>query len=172
MIYADDNAVIEINGGKFKCKTPKWTLNCKDGSNAKIIVKGGRFYRFDPSNAETGDGEIEVPNGYHVEKSGNDWFVVYGDDHIGEEYRKVVYGEGEYDYAIVKPLRNYDFKTAIKKDNNVVLLGGNYEKKLDADYAFGANVIIDCGGYKLTCRDGTPVVSKEGLTVLHNGAVA
>ena len=171
MIYADDNAVIEINGGKFECKTPKWTLNCKDGSNAKIIVKGGRFYRFDPSNAETGEGEIEVPNGYHVEKSGNDWFVVYSDDHIGEEYRKVVYGEGEYDYAIVKPLKNYDFKKAIMKDNNVVLLGGNYEKKLAADYPFGANVIIDCGGYKLTYKDGTPVVSKEGLTVLNNGAV-
>lgn len=125
MIYADDNAVIEINGGKFKCKTPKWTLNCKDGSNAKIIVKGGRFYGFDPSNAETGEGEIEVPNGYHVEKSGNDWFVVYSDDHIGEGYRKVVYGEGEYDYAIVKPLRNYPFKEACRKDNNVVLLASS-----------------------------------------------
>ena len=170
MIYADDNAVIEINGGKFKCKTPKWTLNCKDGSNAKIIVKGGRFYRFDPSNAETGEGEIEVPNGYHVEKSGNDWFVVYSDDHIGEEYRKVVYGEGEYDYAIVKPLRNYPFKEACRKDNNVVLLASTMST-IDVDFAFGANLIIDCNGYKLTYRDGTPVVSKEGLTVLHNGAV-
>lgn len=171
MIYADDNAVIEINGGKFKCKTPKWTLNCKDGSNAKIIVKGGRFYRFDPSNAETGDGEIEVPNGYHVEKSGNDWFVVYSDDHIGEEYRKVVYGEGEYDYAIVKPLRNYPFKEACRKDNNVVLLASSMST-IDVDFAFGANLIIDCNGYKLTYRDGTPVMSKDGLTVLHNGAVA
>ncbi len=170
MIYADDNAVIEINGGKFKCKTPKWTLNCKDGSNAKIIVKGGRFYRFDPSNAETGEGEIEVPNGYHVEKSGNDWFVVYSDDHIGEEYRKVVYGEGEYDYAIVKPLRNYPFKEACRKDNNVVLLASSMST-IDVDFAFGANLIIDCNGHKLTYKDGTPVVSKEGLTVLNNGAV-
>ena len=171
MIYADDNAVIEINGGKFECKTPKWTLNCKDGSNAKIIVKGGRFYRFDPSNAETGEGEIEVPNGYHVEnKSGNDWFVVYSDDHIGEEYRKVVYGEGEYDYAIVKPLRNYPFKEACRKDNNVVLLASSMST-IDVDFAFGANLIIDCNGYKLTYRDGTPVMSKDGLTVLNNGAV-
>lgn len=170
MIYADDNAVIEINGGKFKCKTPKWTLNCKDGSNAKIIVKGGRFYGFDPSNAETGEGEIEVPNGYHVEKSGNDWFVVYSDDHIGEGYRKVVYGEGEYDYAIVKPLRNYPFKEACRKDNNVVLLASSMST-IDVDFAFGANLIIDCNGYKLTYRDGTPVMSKEGLTVFNNGAV-
>lgn len=170
LIFADDNAVIEINGGKFKCATPKWTLNCRDESNAKIIVKGGRFYQFDPSNAETGDGEIEVPKGYHVEKSG-EWFVVYSDDHLGEGYYKVVYGEGEFDYAICQPLRNYPFKEACRKDNNVVLLASSMST-IDVDFAFGANLIIDCNGYKLTYKDGTPVVSKEGLTVLHNGAVA
>ena len=41
LIYASDHATVEINGGKFQSKTPKWTLNCKDGDGAKIIVKGG-----------------------------------------------------------------------------------------------------------------------------------
>lgn len=174
MIYASNGAQIIIEGGTFYAPSYNWTLNCKDGSNAKIIVKGGTFYKFDPSNNGVGDGEIEIAEGYHVERrtDNTNYYTVYSDDHIGKEYKKVVYGEGEYDYAIVKPLKNYDFKMAIKKDNNVVLLGGNYEKKLDANYHFGANVIIDCGGYKLTYKDGTPVVSKEGLTVLHNGAVA
>ena len=78
LIYADNDATIEINGGTFKCVTPQWTLNCKDGTNAKITVKGGSFYQFDPSNANVGDGEIVVPTGYHVEQNG-DWFNVVAD---------------------------------------------------------------------------------------------
>ena len=78
LIYADNDATIEINGGTFKCVTPQWTLNCKDGSNAKITVKGGSFYQFDPSKAEVGAGEIIVPAGYHVEQDG-DWFKVVAD---------------------------------------------------------------------------------------------
>ena len=55
--------------------TPQWTLNCKDGSNAKITVKGGTFYQFDPSNANTGAGEIVVPDDYQVVQKG-DWYTV------------------------------------------------------------------------------------------------
>ncbi len=75
LIYADDGATIEINGGTFKAKTPQWTLNCQDGSTSKIIVKGGTFYKFDPSNAQTGEGEIVVPEGYKVVQNG-DWYTV------------------------------------------------------------------------------------------------
>ncbi len=78
LIYADNDATIEINGGTFQCVTPQWTLNCKDGSNAKITVKGGSFYQFDPSNANVGAGEIIVPTGYHVEQNG-DWYNVVVD---------------------------------------------------------------------------------------------
>lgn len=171
LIYASDHATVEINGGKFQSKTPKWTLNCKDGDGAKIIVKGGAFYNFDPSNPDTGDDDIIVPKGYHVEKSGY-WYTVYSDDHIGAGYAKVVYGEGENDYAVCKIMTGaYDIKTALKKDNNVVLLGANYTS-LALDFPFGENVIVDCNGYNLKYSDGTPVVSKEGLTVLNNGTKA
>ena len=78
LIYAEGNATIEINGGTFKCVTPQWTLNCKDGSNAKITVKGGSFYKFDPSNATVGEGEIFVAEGFHVEHVG-DWYKVVAD---------------------------------------------------------------------------------------------
>ena len=52
LIYASGNAQVEINGGEFKCETPKWTLNIKDKdrSTANIIVKGGKFHQFNPSN--------------------------------------------------------------------------------------------------------------------------
>ena len=78
LIYAADNAQITIKGGTFKCVTPKWTLNCKDGSNAKITVMGGSFYQFDPSNAQTGEGEVVVAAGYHVVQNG-DWYTVVAD---------------------------------------------------------------------------------------------
>ena len=78
LIYALGNATIEINGGTFKAVTPANTLNCKDGSHAKITVKGGSFYKYDPSNPTLGDNEVEVAAGYHVVQDG-DWFRVVAD---------------------------------------------------------------------------------------------
>ena len=78
LIYALGNATIEINGGTFKAVTPANTLNCKDGSNAKITVKGGSFYKYDPSNPTLGDNEVVVAAGYHVEQDG-DWYKVVAD---------------------------------------------------------------------------------------------
>ena len=78
LIYALGNATIEINGGTFKAVTPANTLNCKDGSNAKITVKGGSFYKYDPSNPTLGDNEVVVATGYHVVQDG-DWFNVVAD---------------------------------------------------------------------------------------------
>ena len=75
LIYALGNATIEINGGTFKAVTPANTLNCKDGSNAKITVKGGSFYKYDPSHPTLGDNEVVVAAGYHVEQNG-DWYTV------------------------------------------------------------------------------------------------
>ena len=75
LIYALGNAQIEINGGTFKAVTPANTLNCKDGSNAKITVKGGSFYMYDPSHPTMGANEVVVAAGYHVEQNGN-WFNV------------------------------------------------------------------------------------------------
>jgi hypothetical protein len=59
LVYASGNAQIEINGGEFECETPKWTLNIKDKdrATASIVVKGGKFHGFDPSNCE-----VEGPN--------------------------------------------------------------------------------------------------------------
>ena len=74
----DSGNTIEINGGTFKAVTPANTLNCKDGSNAKITVKGGSFYKYDPSNPTLGDNEVVVAAGYHVVQDG-DWFNVVAD---------------------------------------------------------------------------------------------
>ena len=44
LIYAKDGGKIVINGGTFKCATPKWTLNLQDTKGGEIVVKGGTFY--------------------------------------------------------------------------------------------------------------------------------
>ena len=65
---------VEIKGGTFQ-GDPQWTLNCQDDSGSVITVMGGSFYQFDPSNANTGEGEIVVPTGYKVVQDG-DWYTV------------------------------------------------------------------------------------------------
>ena len=75
LIYAEDNAKIIIEGGTFKCVSPAWTLNCNDNDAATITVKGGSFYKFDPSNVTVGEGEIFIAAGYKVVQNG-DWYNV------------------------------------------------------------------------------------------------
>ena len=78
LIYAKNGSVVEINGGYFECETPKWTLNSHDTNKGTFIVKGGTFYKYDPSNAETEPGGIVnfVAPGYKVIKDGNLYTVV------------------------------------------------------------------------------------------------
>ena len=48
-------------------------LNCKDGDNAKFIVNGGRFYKFNPETDNPG--EVVLGEGCTVTTDG-DWYVV------------------------------------------------------------------------------------------------
>ncbi len=72
-IYNAGGTVV-IKGGTFR-GDPQWTLNCQDGSGSVITVMGGSFYQFNPSNANTGKGEIVVADGYKVVQDG-DWYTV------------------------------------------------------------------------------------------------
>ena len=76
LIYASKNAQIEINGGTFKAAQPNRTLNCDDTTpNARITVKGGSFYKYDPSKPTLGDTEVVVADGFKVVQNG-DWYDV------------------------------------------------------------------------------------------------
>jgi hypothetical protein len=80
LIYASGTGHIEINGGIFEAATPEWTLNVKDvdykAGKANIVVKGGSFKNFDPSNCKAeGEGTNFVPLGYQSVKEGN-YYVV------------------------------------------------------------------------------------------------
>ena len=70
-VQAGENAVVEIYGGYFEALTTwddrTWILNLIDNSNAKIIVYGGTFVNYDPSNSETEKPAMNfVAEGYKV----------------------------------------------------------------------------------------------------------
>ena len=79
LIYASGNGQVEINDGEFICETPAWTLNIKDKdrATASIVVKGGKFHGFDPSNSiAEGEGTNFVAPGYKVVESDGIFTVV------------------------------------------------------------------------------------------------
>lgn len=78
LIYAKNGSTVIINDGHFECETPKWTLNLNDKNPGRIIVRGGTFVNFDPSNAETEPGGSYnfVDVGYKVVQEGNLYTVV------------------------------------------------------------------------------------------------
>ena len=57
MIYISNGADAVINGGTFKCVTPKWTLNIRDANHADrsstFTVNGGKFYQYNPASSAT-----------------------------------------------------------------------------------------------------------------------
>ncbi len=102
LIYASGTGVIEINGGTFKSVTPKWTLNIKDNSEAKIIVRGGSFYKYDPSNSETENPTANfVADGYTVVKNGDWYTVVKATASDTEEFKNAVAGANDGDTILL-----------------------------------------------------------------------
>ena len=80
-VYAQSTAVVNVNGGTYSVGEEDsynnvYTLNLKDNTDAKIIVKGGKFYNFNPAASES---EPEITNfvakGYKSVQNG-DWFEV------------------------------------------------------------------------------------------------
>lgn len=122
---------VEIKGGTFK-GDPQWTLNCLDGQGLTITVTGGTFYQFDPSNANTGTGEIVVPTGYKVILDG-DWYTVVED--------------------IVVVNSNVEFNEALKaaSNGNKIILNCDVTELTVDENAIPAGLTIDGQGkYSMT----------------------
>ena len=78
-IQANDNALIEINGGHYKVAAPYngvyFVINLQDNQPNKIVVKGGKFENCDPSNTNTEPATVSdnfVADGYSSIKISDD----------------------------------------------------------------------------------------------------
>lgn len=81
LIYASSGGNIEINGGTFIAAKPEWTLNCRDADYkagiSSIIVRGGRFYKFNPADCNCeGEHTNFVADGYKSVEDGDYYTVV------------------------------------------------------------------------------------------------
>ncbi|MBO7192150.1 MAG: hypothetical protein J6V17_02015 [Bacteroidales bacterium] len=91
-IYARDNAQITVNGGEFMYtgENPDghtFVLNQKDGSNAKIIVNGGTFHKFNPS-ASNGENPVAnfVAAGYEARETAENVYTVGYPTPVGKQW--------------------------------------------------------------------------------------
>lgn len=162
VVYAKNGATITIEGGVYRTDYAYngvyYVLNCQNGSDSAIIVKGGMFYKFNPAKAKdasssyyVGDGNVSVAPGYHVEQEG-DWFTVVPDIN-GETYANGSYTinttvdmNGEYrDKDIVRAVYATGAETAL------TLTGGTYNGGSGA----GGNVALQASnGANVTITDG------------------
>ncbi len=70
-VYVKNSGVAEIYGGRFETSDGDFVLNKKDSDRAtsSILVMGGEFVEFDPSNNKSeGNNTNFVADGYKVEK--------------------------------------------------------------------------------------------------------
>ena len=67
-IYASGGSLIEIKGGLFYSNgSSEWLINCQDNTDSQIIITGGTFIDFNPSDCiSEGEHTNFVPEGYMV----------------------------------------------------------------------------------------------------------
>lgn len=79
-VFAQANAAVEILSGSFKStEYPEFTLNLKDSARdtASIIVKGGKYFQFNPADNEAeGEGTNFLAEGKTSTQNAEGWYVV------------------------------------------------------------------------------------------------
>ncbi len=80
-VYAQTNAKVIVNDGTFKVEGEYgqiYTLNLRDKNTdtASIVVNGGRFYKYDPSQSESENPIANFVANDCVVRLDGDWYVV------------------------------------------------------------------------------------------------
>ena len=159
-----EKGTLIVNGGFFSVYPDidtndyRYVLNCIDASynngTAKIIVKGGTFVNFDPSNnAAEGAGTNFVAEGYSVIKetqaNGDVWYTVVKDTTVSTS--------NELTAAI---------RSAV--DGDTIRLGANITAT--SAFSIGKNITVDLNGYTLssTALNTLKLTSGANVTVVDN----
>lgn len=149
LIYADQDAVINIYGGTFEsgCYNDRgyWVLNLKDGSNAAINVYGGTFVNFDPSSSKT---EEPVKN-----------FVVAG-------YSSVKVSDEPAPYGTYEVVKDGEQVSVPVKVNNAESFVGALSSPAVANIEVASDIDLSTmTSENLTFEEHKTIDVKEGVTV-------
>ena len=147
LIYVKNGGAVEINGGTFRCQTPEWTLNSHDTKKGTIVVNGGLFYQFNPSDCATeGAGTNWCAEGLKGAESAENagyyeivdaWTAPMPGIDDGDTFNI------EYTDAVIEALQGAEGVVGVKV-NNVVLKGDEAVKALnDAVACFEEAITID-----------------------------
>ena len=170
-IYAKEQASIEINGGEFMYtgENPAghtFLLNLKDSDGATLIVKGGKFYKFNPAAS---NGENPIAN-----------FVAAGYSSVAEGECFLV-KEGIYNETALKAAMVDDAEVILKSDIELA----DYLEIRDVDVVINLNghtishsvnstarykdVFEVYGTAELTIEGEGSVVAEDGYSVYATG---
>lgn len=153
-VFINKAGTITVNGGTFKNSATfdgkYWIFNIQDAvkETASIVVKGGKFYNFDPAN-NTNDGNSDGNGTNYVPEDYVTSFLMDGSDNVyevkeGQWIAKVVGGvDSKFRFATLD-----DAITAANgagKDVTIILLADATATVEPAD-----NVTIDADGKALT----------------------
>ena len=154
LIYAKDNAQIDIYGGYFhnSGQDNAFVLNLKDGSNADITVYGGTFEKFDPAdNASENPRQSFVAEGHASYADGENYIVIEGVVVKNADEFKAAAADANVETIVV--VADLDFGTEfVTVGTDKVIIGNGYKfiaggTKATKNYGLGiqrdVNVVIN-----------------------------
>ena len=76
LIYVKNGGLVEINGGTFKCDSPRWTLNSHNTKTGRFVVTGGKFYQYNPTDFDTDEAVTTWCDAKYRAEADGDWYVI------------------------------------------------------------------------------------------------
>lgn len=178
LIYSTGGTII-IKGGTFKVDDPegqKFTLNLQDKNpTAEIIVMGGTFFNYDPSNSYSENPKANfVPKGYVVKenKIGNDTYYTVVPEGNKEAVVQMI---GDKVYCMAPALPDNATEEQFEGVGGLYVEDGEVKTfeatgkaiseamKTATELYFAPNSVIKTGSH-------TMQVQQEGITIHGNGA--
>ena len=158
--YHANGGTVEINSGSFAATeegyTPaekyghKYTLNIQ-GTDGNFIVRGGRFYKYNPSHSEGENPAANFLEGELVAVAEGDWYTI---------------SKG----TVVETATNL---TEAIQNSGTIILADNITIDSRLDIQAGQDINLNLNGKKITSNADYAIIVREGasLTIDGNGVI-
>ena len=176
LIYAKDNAQIDIYGGYFhnSGQDNAFVLNIKDRSNADITVYGGTFEKFNPAdNASENPRQSFVAEGHASYADGENYIVIEGVVVKNADEFKAAAADANVETIVV--VADLDFGTeTVTIDTDKVIIGNGHNfiagGKTTKNYGLGFQKPINVVINNLVMNGGGGIAMSNGANVVINNS--